>query len=101
MALYTAHSRTQAAQILTIVKTLFNYTTHYNDARTRTARRIKCVAIGAEYIAEDYALKEEQLRAALEAEGIPFLNLFFTPSKPNATWVGVVLHLIIPNQDNA
>ena len=101
MALYTAHNRAQAAQILSIVKTLFNYTTHYNDARTRTARRIKCVAIGAEFVAEDYALKEEQLRAALEASNIPYLNLFFTPSKPNATWVGVVLHLIIPNQDSA
>jgi len=100
MALYSAHSREQAAQILAIVKTLFNYNTHYNDARTRTARRIKCVAIGAKYNADEYSEKEEALRAALTEHSIAFLNLFFTPSKPNAPWPGVVLHLIIPNQDN-
>lgn len=100
MSLHNARSREQAAQILAIVSTLFEFTKHFNDARTRTARRLKCVAVGTEFVEEEYTKKEARLRELFQEANIPFLNIFFTPSKPHSTWPGVVLHIIVPNQDN-
>jgi hypothetical protein len=96
MSLTVSESRKQAMAAIEVVKTVFEYTMSYNDKRTSTTRRIKCVNVGAEYNAEHYNAKAAEIAAKLKEQKIEFFDCFFVENRPGSNWQGVALHLTVP-----
>lgn len=83
-------------ETVNLIKDAFAYELLYNDKRTRTTRRFKCVLPGAEYNADEYDAKLAGLVQKLSENKIEYNDIFFVKHRPGTAWEGVALHLIVP-----
>lgn len=96
MALHSKSSFAHATQVLSVVKAVFSYNMPcYNDMRTRTVRRLKCVAVGDSYNPETHEAIAEEIKEKLDEAHLSYKSLRIVPHRVGTIREGVALHIEI------